>query len=386
MKKNWKFTTRAVHIGSEIDETTGAVIPPIYQTSTFAQKSPGEHKGYEYTRTHNPTRTRLERCLATLENAKYALVTASCLSATDLILHSLPKNSNVLSSDDIYGGTFRQFETVYKENLNFSYLDMSDLEQVKRAITEKKPSLIWLESLTNPLLKICDFRKIESLKKDAKNEALIVVDNTMLSPYFCNPLGLGADIVIHSATKFINGHSDAIAGALMTNNQEVYEKLFTLQNAVGPCHSPFDSWLVLRGVKTLALRMERSQANAIKIAEYLQTHPKVEKTIYPALSSHPQHLLAKEMLSGFGAMISFFLKGGLKESRQFLSSCKLFTLAESLGGVESLIEHPAIMTHASIPKAEREKLGIADNFIRISVGIEDAEDLIEDLESAFKTI
>ena len=382
MKKNWKFTTKAVHIGSEIDETTGAVIPPIYQTSTFAQKSPGEHQGYEYTRSHNPTRTRLENCLASLENAKYALVTASGLSATDLILHSLPQNSSVLSDNDLYGGTFRQFETVYKEKLNFSYLDMCDLAQVKQAIIEKQPALIWLESLTNPTLKICDFRKIADIKKDA----LVVVDNTMLSPYFCNPLDLGADIVIHSATKFINGHSDVVVGALMTNNQEIYDKLFYLQNAVGPCQSPFDSWLVLRGVKTLALRMEKSQENAIKIAEYLQTHPKVEKTIYPALVSHPQHILAKEMLGGFGSMVSFFLKGGLKESRQFLSNCKLFALAESLGGVESLIEHPAIMTHASIPKAQREKLGISDNFIRISVGIEDLEDLIEDLESAFKTI
>ena len=242
MKKNWKFTTKAVHIGSEIDETTGAVIPPIYQTSTFAQKSPGEHQGYEYTRSHNPTRTRLENCLASLENAKYALVTASGLSATDLILHSLPQNSNVLSDNDLYGGTFRQFETVYKESLNFSYLDMCDLEQVKQAISEKKPALIWLESLTNPTLKICDFRKIADIKKDA----LVVVDNTMLSPYFCNPLDLGADIVIHSATKFINGHSDVVVGALMTNNQEIYDKLFYLQNAVGPCQSPFDSWLVLK--------------------------------------------------------------------------------------------------------------------------------------------
>ena len=381
-----KFATKAIHIGSEVDKETGAVIPPIYQTSTFVHSTPGEHKGYEYSRSHNPTRTRLEQCIASLENAKYAMVTASGLSATSLILELLEKDSNVLSCNDLYGGSFRLFDQIYANRLNFHYTDCNDLKKVARAIQKLKPALIWLESISNPCLNLCDIEKIVTLAKQQKS--LVAVDNTMLSPYLCNPLDLGADLVLHSVTKYINGHSDVVAGAVMTNNQGLREKLFFLQNAIGPSQSPLDSWLVLRGVKTLEIRMEKSQENAQKIAAYLENHHQVEKLLYLGSDLHPQHSLAKDMLAskklrGYGAMISFYLKGDLQASKDFLSRLKVFILAESLGGVESLIDHPAIMTHASIPKEIREKVGVSDNLIRISCGIEDVQDLIADLEQAF---
>jgi cystathionine gamma-lyase len=382
--KEMKFGTKVIHVGGEPDPTTGAIMPPIYQTSTYVQTSPGQHKGYEYTRSHNPTRTRLEECLASLENANHCLVTASGLSASTLIMHMLPKGSKVISGDDVYGGTYRLFTKVFPDIHNYHFADTTNLQSFQREVETIKPNLIWLETPTNPLLKISDIKVISQMAKEVG--ALVVVDNTFMSPFFQKPLDLGADIVIHSVTKFINGHSDVVGGALMMNSQDIRDKLFFFQNAIGPSQSPFDSWLVLRGIKTLAVRMKQHEKNATKIASYLQEHPKVEKVLYPGLESHPQHELANQQMSGFGGMITFFLKGGIAESTRFLENVKLFSLAESLGGVESLVDHPAIMTHASIPKNVREGLGIFDNLIRLSVGIEDAEDLIEDLDKGFAQV
>ena len=382
--KEMKFETKVIHVGGEPDPTTGAIMPPIFQTSTYVQSSPGEHKGYEYTRSHNPTRTRLQECLASLENAKHCFVTASGLSASSLIMHMLPKGSRILCGDDVYGGTYRLFSKVFSEFHDYKFVDTTDLNKLENKIKEFKPSLIWIETPTNPLLKISDVRAISTLAK--ANGALTVVDNTFMSPYFQNPLDLGADIVLHSMTKFINGHSDVVGGALMFNSDEIKEKIFFYQNAIGPSQSPFDSWLVLRGIKTLAIRMKAHEQNALKIAHFLENHPKIEKVLYPGLPTHPQHKIAVEQMKGFGGMITFFLRGGISESTQFLKSLKLFALAESLGGVESLVDHPAIMTHASIPKNVREDLGIFDNLIRLSVGIEDSLDLINDLENALAKI
>jgi cystathionine gamma-lyase len=382
--KEMKFETKVIHVGGEPDPITGAIMPPIYQTSTYVQSSPGEHKGYEYTRSHNPTRTRLEECLASLENANHCLVTASGLSASSLIMHMLPKGSKILCGDDVYGGTYRLFSKVFPDIHDYKFVDTTDLKNLEKEIESFKPALIWLETPTNPLLKISDISAISTLAK--KVNSLVVVDNTFMSPFFQNPLNLGADIVLHSMTKFINGHSDVVGGAVMMNSTELRDKLFFYQNAIGPCQSPFDSWLVLRGIKTLAVRMKAHEQNAIKIASFLESHPKVERVVYPGLKSHPQHDLAKRQMKGFGGMITFFLKGGIDESRRFLENVKLFSLAESLGGVESLVDHPAIMTHASIPKAVREQLGIYDNLIRLSVGIEDQEDLIQDLQTAFNKV
>lgn len=379
--KEMKFETKVIHVGGEPDPVTGAIMPPIFQTSTYVQSSPGEHKGYEYTRSHNPTRTRLQECLAATENAKHCFVTASGLSASTLIMHMLPKGSKILCGDDVYGGTYRLFSKVFPDIHQFKFVDTTNVRAFEKEIADFKPALVWLETPTNPLLKISDIRAISSLAK--KHGALTVVDNTFMSPYFQNPLDQGADIVLHSMTKFINGHSDVVGGALMFNSDEIKEKIFFYQNAIGPSQSPFDSWLVLRGLKTLAVRMKQHEANAIKIAAFLESHPKVERVVYPGLQSHPQHELAKNQMKGFGGMITFFLKGGLAESRRFLENVKIFALAESLGGVESLVDHPAIMTHASIPKEVREGLGIYDNLIRLSVGIEDCDDLIRDLETAF---
>ena len=379
--KEMKFETRVIHVGGEPDPTTGAIMPPIYQTSTYVQTSPGEHKGYEYTRSHNPTRTRLEECLASLENAKHCLVTASGLAASSLIMHMLPKGSKILCGDDVYGGTYRLFSKVFPDIHEFKFVDTTNLANLEKEIEAFNPAMVWIETPTNPLLKISDIAAVSVMAKKVK--ALVVVDNTFMSPFFQNPLNHGADIVLHSMTKFINGHSDVVGGAMMFNSDELREKLFFYQNAIGPCHSPFDSWLVLRGLKTLAVRMKAHEQNALKISAFLEQHPKVDKVVYPGLKSHPQHELAKKQMSGFGGMITFFLKGGIDESRRFLENVKLFALAESLGGVESLVDHPAIMTHASIPKEVREQLGIFDNLIRLSVGIEDCEDLIADLERAF---
>jgi cystathionine gamma-lyase len=382
--KNMKFETKVIHVGGEPDPITGAIMPPIYQTSTYVQSSPGEHKGYEYTRSHNPTRTRLEECLASLENAKHCLVTASGLSASSLIMHMLPKGSKIICGDDVYGGTYRLFSKVFPDIHEFKFVDTTNLINLEKEIDNFKPALVWLETPTNPLLKISDIAAVSALAK--KVNALVVVDNTFMSPFFQNPLDQGADIVLHSMTKFINGHSDVVGGAMMFNSDEIRQKLFFYQNAIGPCQSPFDSWLVLRGIKTLAVRMKAHEQNAIKISNYLENHAKVEKVVYPGLKSHPQYELAKKQMKGSGGMITFFLKGGIDESRRFLENVKLFALAESLGGVESLVDHPAIMTHASIPKEVREQLGIHDNLIRLSVGIEDCDDLVADLERAFSKV
>ena len=378
---NKGFSTRAIHAGGHPDKETGAVMPPIYQTSTYVQSSPGEHKGYEYTRSHNPTRSRLEENLASLEQTRYALTSASGLSMIDLIMHMLPAGSKIISGDDVYGGTYRLFTTVFQDRHDFTFIDTTDLRAVKQALQEGA-DLIWLESPTNPTLKISDIAAIASLAKETK--ALSVVDNTFMSPYFQNPVVLGADIAYHSLTKFINGHSDVVGGAIMTNDKTIYNKLFTLQNSIGPCASPFDSWLVLRGIKTLGVRMQRHAENAQQVAEFLESHPRVQKVVYPGLESHPQHELAATQMSGFGGMITFYLDGDIAAARNVLERVKLFALAESLGGVESLIEHPAIMTHASVPKEVRESIGLYDNLIRLSVGIEDVEDLIDDLRSALQ--
>ncbi len=382
MKKNnnYKFSTRAIHIGSQPDELTGAVIPPIYQTSTYKQQSPGKHKGFEYSRTHNPTRQRLEMCLASLENAKFCIATSSGLSATMLLMHLLPPKSTIVCGDDVYGGTYRMFTTVFHNYHNFIFTDTSDFDKASQIIVKEKPAMIWLESASNPLLKITDLVKLDYIAN--KIGAISVVDNTFMTPFFSNPLNFGIDIVLHSTSKFINGHSDVIGGAIMTNNNKFYELLYTLQNSLGPTLSPFDSWLILRGAKTLGIRMKQHQENALSIAKFLERHPKIAKVIYPGLKSHPQQSLAKKLFSGFGAMITFFINGGLIDSRKFLESLKIFTLAESLGGIESLIEHPAIMTHASVPESERLKIGITDNLIRCSVGIENSDDLIDDLKQA----
>jgi cystathionine gamma-lyase len=378
------FSTRALHVGNEPDPATGAIIPPIFQTSTYVQQSPGEHQGFEYTRSHNPTRSRLEECLASLEKGKHCLTTASGLSAAMLMMHLFPENSTIICGDDVYGGTYRLFNTVFQTRHKFHFIDTTDIENTITALKTHRPQLLWLESPTNPMLKISD---ISELSKAAHAVGCkVIVDNTFMSPYFQNPLDLGADFVLHSLTKYINGHSDVVGGALMLNDSGDYKKLWTLQNSIGPSASPFDSWLVLRGVKTLALRMEKHQESALKIAKWLETHPKVEKVIYPGLESHPQYLIAKKQMSGFGGMITFFLKGGLSESKKFLEHVTLFALAESLGGVESLVEHPAIMTHASVPQEIRAKLGIHDNLIRLSIGIESVDDLIADLEKTFGQI
>lgn len=379
-----KFSTKAIHVGGEPDPTTGAIMPPIFQTSTFVQKSPGVHQGYEYTRSHNPTRSRLEECLAALEGAKHSLVTASGLSAAMLVMHLFPKGSRIICGDDVYGGTYRLFTTVFHEMHDFLFVDTTDTKALEKAVKKHRPHLIWLETPTNPLLKITDIKKACELAKASK--AKVLVDNTFMSPYFQTPLALGADFVLHSMTKFINGHSDVVGGALMLNNKKDYDGLWKLQNSIGPSMSPFDSWLVLRGIKTLALRMEAHQKNALELARWLEKHPKVERVVYPGLKSHPQHAIARKQMSGFGGMITFFLKGDIKKSKKFLEKVSLFALAESLGGVESLIEHPAIMTHASVPKKVRESIGLTDNLIRLSVGVEDIDDLKRDLEVAFKFV
>jgi len=384
MKKNndkeLGFNTLTIHAGQQPDKETGAVMPPIYQTSTYAQRSPGEHTGYEYSRTQNPTRTPYEDCVAALEGGKHGLAFSSGMAAIDAILHRLKPGDHVVSCDDIYGGTYRLFVNVYKKmGIDFTFVDMSDLKSTEAAFTAKT-KLVWLESPTNPLLKILDIIALCKLAKD--KGALSVVDNTFMSPYFQQPLTLGADMVMHSVTKFMNGHSDVVGGVIILNNDQIHDELKFIQNAVGAIPAPWDCYLVMRGLKTLHVRMQRHAENATKIANYLNKHSKIERVVYPGLESHPQHDLAKRQMSGYGGMLTFFLKGGLSAARGFLEKVNVFTLAESLGGVESLIEHPAIMTHASIPKDVREQLGIYDNLVRVSVGIEDVKDLIADLDQA----
>jgi len=377
---NQRFETRAIHAGCEPDSGTGAIMTPIFQTSTYVQESPGKHKGYDYSRTHNPTRTALEKNIASLEEGKYGLAFSSGMSAISTITQMLNAGDHIICSDDVYGGTFRLFDKVLKKfNLEFDFIDLTGLQSLERHI-KNTTKLVWLESPSNPLLKLID---IEATARIAKSRGIVtVVDNTFATPFFQKPLKLGADIVMHSTTKYLNGHSDVIGGALVMNDQELYTKLQFLQNAAGGVPGPFDCFLVLRGIKTLAIRMERHAENALKIAQFLENHPKVRKVIYPGLSSHPQHELAKRQMAGFGGIVTFFIKGGLEAARKFLERVKVFSLAESLGGVESLIEHPAIMTHASLPKEIREKIGISDELIRVSVGIENIDDLIDDLKNA----
>ena len=382
-KHNWTktgFGTRAIHAGQEPDAITGAVMVPIYQTSTFAQSSPGKHSGYEYARTDNPTRTAYQECIASLENGKHALAFSSGLATTDTLLHTLKTGDHIICSDDVYGGTFRLFDKVLTRfGLSFTYMDLSDLERVSQAF-RPNTRMLWIESPTNPMLKIFD---IEALAKLARlKNALSVVDNTFMSSYFQKPLDLGADVVIHSVTKYMNGHSDVVGGVFITNQTKLYDEMKYLQNAVGAVPGPQDCFLVMRGLKTLHLRMREHEKNAKMIAEFLQKHPRVTHVIYPGLPSHPQHVLAKKQMSGFGGMISFTIKGQLEDAKRILERVKVFTLAESLGGVESLIEHPSLMTHASIPPETRKALGIEDTLIRISAGVEDGQDLIDDLSQA----
>jgi cystathionine gamma-lyase len=385
-KNRLAFATRTIHGGQFPDPTTGAVMVPIYATSTYVQSSPGEHKGFEYSRSHNPTRFAFERCIADLESGVAGFAFASGLAAASTILEILDSGAHVIASDDLYGGSFRLFDKVRKRSagLTFSFVDMGDLAAIEAAITPAT-KMIWVETPTNPMLRLADLSGIAALAK--KHGLITVADNTFASPFVQRPLELGFDVVMHSATKYLNGHSDVVAGvAVVGDNAEIAEKLKFLQNAVGAVLGPFDSFLALRGVKTLALRMQRACDSALAIAQWLSTRKDVERVIYPGLPSHPQHDLAKrQMLGGFGGIISVELKGDVNTARRMLERTRLFTLAESLGGVESLIEHPAIMTHASIPADQRAALGISDTLIRLSVGIEDCEDLIADLSEALAT-
>lgn len=376
-----RFETRAIHAGCEPDSGTGAIMTPIFQTSTYVQESPGKHKGYDYSRTHNPTRTALEKNIASLEEGNFGLAFSSGMSAISTITQLLNTGDHVICCDDVYGGTFRLFDKVWKRyGLEFDFTDLTQPQSLER-YRKNNTKMIWLESPSNPLLKLVDIEAVALIAK--KNNILVVVDNTFATPFFQKPLKFGADIVMHSTTKYLNGHSDVIGGALVVNDQGLYDKLQFLQNAAGGVPGPFDCFLVLRGIKTLPVRMERHAGNAMKVAQFLENHPKVRRVIYPGLRSHPQHELARKQMAGFGGIITFFIKGGLDAARRFLERVKIFSLAESLGGVESLIEHPAIMTHASLPKEVREKVGISDELIRISVGLENVDDLIEDIEKAF---
>ncbi|WDF67647.1 cystathionine gamma-synthase [Sphingobacterium oryzagri] len=376
-----KFATKAIHAGQEADPTTGAVMTPIYQTSTYQQASPGEHKGYEYSRGTNPTRKALEDCLAALENGRFGLAFASGMAATDTVLRLLSPGDEVITGDDLYGGSYRIFTKVYAQyGIKFVFVNTSDPKEVEKAVT-KQTKLIWVETPTNPTLKLADISAIGNIAK--AHAILYVVDNTFASPYLQNPLDLGADIVMHSATKYLNGHSDVVMGALVLNDESLYKKLWFYYNAVGGTPGPQDAFLALRGLKTLHVRMKAHCENARLIAAFLKDHPKVETIYWPGFSDHPGHELAKKQMRDFGGMISIVLKDAdLQETFRIASRFKVFTLAESLGGVESLINHPASMTHGSIPKETREKVGVVDNLLRLSVGIEDVEDLIDDLKAA----
>jgi len=374
------FDTRVIHAGQSPDPTTGAIMVPIFQTSTYVQRSPGEHTGFEYSRTQNPTRHALEDCLASLEGANHGIAFASGVAATSTIMHTLEEGDHVLCGDDVYGGTYRVFTKVFATmGLDYTFVDTTDLDALREAF-RPETKLLWLESPTNPLLKITDIVAACSIAHE--RGVKVVVDNTFMSSYFQQPLSLGADMVIHSTTKFINGHSDVVGGIVCTNDEEAAAKLRFLQNSIGAVPGPMDCWLVLRGVKTLSVRMRQHASSAQAIAEMLEAHPAVDRVVFPGLESHPQYDIARSQMSGPGGMITFFLKGGLDAARAMLESVKIFALAESLGGVESLIEHPAIMTHASVPKEVREQLGLTDALVRLSVGIEDLEDLKEDLNQA----
>ena len=376
-----KFATKVIHAGIEPDATSGAIMTPIFQTSTYVQDAPGVHKGFEYARTHNPTRHTLQNQLAALENGKYGICFASGLAATDAIAKLFNSGDHIISCNDLYGGTYRIFTKVFgKFGMDFSFVDMTNIVNIENAITAET-KLIWIETPTNPMLNIVDIEAVCALAK--KHNLLVCVDNTFASPYLQTPLDLGADIVVHSATKYLGGHSDVIHGAVIVKDKTLAEQLYFLQNACGAVPGPQDCFLILRGIKTLHIRVQRACENAAKIAAFLQSHPKIASVNYPGIPTHKGHDIAKRQMRDFGAMISFSLKDdSIEAANKILSSTALFSLAESLGGVESLIGHPATMTHASIPLAERLKTGVVDSLIRLSVGIEDAEDLIEDLKNA----
>ena len=376
-----KFNTKVIHGGQIKEKAYGAVMPPIYQTSTYAQASPGEHKGYEYSRTQNPTRHALERSIASLENAKYGLAFSSGLSAIDAIMKLFKSGDEIISTNDLYGGSYRLFNKIYKKfGLKFIFTDLRDLSNVESLINDKT-KLIWVETPTNPMINVIDIKGLSDICKS--NNILLGVDNTFSTPYLQKPIDLGADIVMHSATKFLAGHSDVILGLLAVSNDELAEKLYFMQNSSGAICGPMDSFLTLRGIKTLHVRMDRHCENASKIAEFLDGHSSVDKLYWPGLKQHRNHDVATRQMKNFGGMISFTVKNGnFEKVKKITSNFKVFTLAESLGGVESLVNHPATMTHASIPKEERDKTGIVDSLIRLSVGIEDVKDLIDDLEQA----
>jgi len=385
LKNRHGFATRAIHAGQQPDPTTGAIMTPIYATSTYVQDSPGVHKGYEYSRTHNPTRKALEACLADLENAAHGFAFASGMAATATILDLLDAGSHVIAGDDLYGGTYRLFENVRRRSagLSFSFVDFADMDAVAAAI-RPETRMIWVESPTNPLLKVVDLEAVAQL---ARRHGLIsVCDNTFASPWVQRPVDLGIDVVVHSTTKYLNGHSDVVGGAAVVSGDtpftDLAERIGYLLNAAGGVQGPFDAFLVLRSLKTLPLRMERHCANAMAVASWLERHPKIARVLYPGLASHPQHELAKRQMTGFGGMVTAVIDGGLAAARSFLERTQVFALAESLGGVESLVEHPAIMTHASIPAEVRTRLGIDDGLVRLSVGVEDIDDLIADLDQA----
>jgi cystathionine gamma-lyase len=375
------FATRAIHVGQDPEPATGATIVPIYQTSTYTQEAPGRHKGYEYSRTANPTRTALEECVASLEGAEYGLAFASGLAATVATMSLLSSGDHVVAGDDLYGGTYRLFDKVLPRTggLEFTYADTTDPASVEKAL-RPETKLLWIETPTNPLLTLSDIQELAEMAHG--RGAVVAVDNTFASPYFQKPLGLGADIVVHSTTKYMGGHSDVVGGAAVTSDPDFYEAMKFYQNAAGGVPGPFDSWIVLRGLKTLAVRMRQHEENALAVAQFLQDHPEVETVNYPGLPSHPQHELAKKQMSGFSGMVSFSLKGGAEAAYAAVQKTEVFHFAESLGGVESLITHPATMTHAAIPREQREARGVTDGLMRLSVGIEDKEDLITDLDRA----
>lgn len=381
-KKPMGFSTRAIHGGQSPDPATGAVMPPIYATSTYAQQSPGVHKGYEYSRTQNPTRMAFERCIADLEGGSHGFAFASGMAATATLLELLDSGDHLVAMDDLYGGTFRLFERVRRRSaaLDFTFADLSDPQAFSASI-RSRTKMVWIESPSNPMLRLVDIAAIAAIAR--ARGILVVVDNTFATPWIQRPLELGADVVMHSATKFLNGHSDMVGGVAVVRDVALAERLAFLQNAIGAVGGPFDSFLALRGLKTLPLRMRQSSESAFAIAMHLERHPRVERVIYPHLKSHPQQALAlRQMPNGGSGIVTFFLKGGLPEARRFLERLQVFTLAESLGGVESLVDHPAIMTHASVPPEARAKLGISDSLVRLSVGIEDAADLVADLDAA----
>ena len=381
MKENMKFATKAIHAGQEPDPTTGAVMTPIYQTSTYAQRAPGDHKGFEYSRGTNPTRQALEACLAALENAKYGLAFSSGMGATDAVMKLLQPGDEVITGNDLYGGSYRIFTKIYmKYGIKFHFLDLSKPENIQPYINDKT-KLVWIETPTNPTMQIVDIEGIANITK--ANNILLTVDNTFASPYLQNPMDLGADIVMHSVTKYIGGHSDVVMGALLVNDDELYKNLWFIYNACGATPGPQDAFLVLRGIKTLHLRMKAHCENGARIAAYLKNHPKIDKIYWPGFEDHPNHDVAKKQMRDFGGMVSITIKDAdLQETFRIASRFKVFALAESLGGVESLVNHPTSMTHGSIPKEEREKVGVTDNLLRLSVGVEDIEDLLADLDQA----